>query len=240
MAKIKELLGSQDYTNAVKLPPPNPVSPATLSTVPAVGTVSASMNPGVSAGMIGAAASQAAGAFPSVPGLGSAVITDPTGTITAGVGMLAKTPKQMEAAGILKPGSAALITGLIQQGMPVKAAMTNNLFTGLPGAETLKTFVNNIPAQAACQIVNLQQAQTAMMMTGAISGKEQPGLVAGIINSAAQVGVKATSAFLQSTVNVQSAPPPPPMTGGVAEINNVGLSSSANTTGFSGSVGSFI
>jgi hypothetical protein len=172
------------------------------------------MNPGISAGMIGAAASQAAGAFPSVPGLGSAVITDPTGTINAGVGMLAKTPKQMEAAGILKPGSAALITGLIQQGMPVKSAMTNNLFTGLPGAENLKTFVNNIPAQAACQIVNLQQAQTAMMMTGAISGKEAPGMIAGIINSAAQIGPGPTATFLQGSVNVQSGPPPPPMTGG--------------------------
>jgi hypothetical protein len=219
MARSTELLDNQNYSNAAKLPPAHPVSPATLSTVPAVGTISASMNPGVSAGMIGAAASQAAGAYPSVSQLGSGVITDPTGTINAGVGILAKTPKQLEAAGILKPGAAALITGLVQRGMDVKKAMTPNLFTGLPGAENLPSFVNNIPAQSLSQVVNLQQAQSAMMMTGAISGKEQPGLVAGIINSAAQVGAKATSAFLQTSVNVRSEPPPPPMTDGTPVIN---------------------
>lgn len=216
MARSTELLDNQNYTNAVKLPPPNPVSPATLSTVPGVGTVSNSINPGVSASMIGAAASQAAGTYLLATKLGSSVITDQVGKINAGIGILGKTPQQMEAAGILKPGAAALITGLVQRGKSVKSAMTNNLFTGKPGAENLKSFVNNVPAQAACQIVNLQQAQTAMMMTGAISGKEQPGLIAGIVNSATQVGVKATSAFLQSTVNVNSNPPPPPMAGAIA------------------------
>jgi len=227
MARSTELLDNQNYASAAKLPPSNPVSPATLSTVPAVGTISASMNPGVSAGMIGAAASQAAGAHPSVSRLGSGVITDATGTLNAGIGILAKTPKQLEAAGILKPGAAALVTGLVQRGMSVKKAMTPNLFTGLPGAENLPSFVKNIPAQSLAQVVNLQQAQSAMMMTGAISGKEQPGLVAGIINSAAQVGVKATSAFLQTSVNVSSDPPPPPMTNVMSNsTGSVGLRAS--------------
>ena len=192
---------SQSYSNPVNLPPVNTVTPATASTIPAIGTVSASLNSGVTSTLIGGAAAQAAAAFPNVIATGTGVITDATGTINAGIGILGKTPQQLEAAGILKPGSAALVTGLVQRGMNVESAMTNNLFTGAPGAENLKSFVNNKSAQSAAQIINFQQAQTAMTMVGAISGKEAPGVISGIINAASQVGIKSTVEFLQQSTN---------------------------------------
>jgi hypothetical protein len=170
-----------------------------MATVPAMGTVSPSLNAGVSAAMIGAAASQSAAAYPTAAATGTEISTDPSGQLNAVIGMLGKTPQQMEAAGILKPGAAALVTGLVQRGMNVQSAMTNNLFTGAPGAENLNAFINNIPAQASVQLINLQQAQTAMTMVGAISGTEPPEAISGIINAASHVGISSTVNFLQSS-----------------------------------------
>jgi len=189
--------------NQTKLPPVNPVTPATVSTVPDSGTASTSLNPGVTAALVGSVASQAAATSPSVTSTGSGVITDSTGKINAAVGTLAQTPQQLEAAGVLKPGSSALITGLVQRGANVEAAMTQNLFTGAPGAENLLALVKNIKAQTTAEVVNFQQAQTAMTMTGAITGKEQPSVIAGIVSAASQVGPQATSTYLQSIANTK-------------------------------------
>ena len=197
-----QYIQSQPYENLERLPPTNPVSAATASTIPAVGKVSESLTAGVTAAMIGGAAAQAAVTFPNVVINGTGVITDASGNINAGIGILAKTPQQLEAAGILKPGAASLVTGLVQRGMNVESAMTNNLFTGMPGAETLQAYIKNTSAQTAAQVINFQQAQTALMMVGAMTGTEPAGLVAGIINSAAYVGIKSTVAFLENSSNI--------------------------------------
>lgn len=193
---------SQTYANSARLPPPNPVTAATAATVPAIGTISKSLNAGVTAAMIGGTAAQAAAAYPEVVSNGTGIITDAAGNVNAGIGILAKTPQQLEAAGILKPGAASLVTGLIQRGMSIESAMTNNLFTGVSGAENLQALINNTSAQAEAQIINFQQAQSAMMMTGAIVGNEAPGAIAGIVNAAAYVGLKSTVAFLQNSTNI--------------------------------------
>ena len=195
---------SQTYSNPARMPPTNAVTAATAATVPAIGTISRSLNAGVTAAMIGGTAAQAAAAYPEVVANGSGVIIDASGNVNAGIGILAKTPQQLEAAGILKPGAASLVTGLVQRGFTIEAAMTNNLFTGFPGAENLQALINNTSAQAAAQIINFQQAQIAMTMTGHMVGNEAPGAVAGIVNAAAHVGVKSTVAFLQNTPNTGS------------------------------------
>jgi len=199
---INNDMQSQTYSDSSKLPPVNSVSAATMSTVPAVGTVSSSLNAGVSAAMIGGAASQAAAAYPSVVSTGIGIANDPSGQLNALLGKLGKTPQQLEAAGILKPGAAALVTGLVQQGMNVQSAMTTNLFTGMPGAENLQAYINNISAQATAQLINFQQAQTAMTMAGTISGTESSGAISGIINAASHVGIKSTLAFLRNSSTV--------------------------------------
>ena len=53
---------SQTYANSTRLPPNNPVTAATSATVPAIGTISKSLNAGVTAAMIGGTAAQAAAA----------------------------------------------------------------------------------------------------------------------------------------------------------------------------------
>ena len=71
-------------------------------------------------------------------------------------------------------------------------AMTTNLMTGKPGAETLTQLTNNISAQVSAQISNFQQSQTSLTSAGLLTGKEAPGAIAGVIMSGATVGNKET------------------------------------------------
>ena len=179
---------------------PNPVSTSTLSTVPAAGAASDALTSGTTSGLVGAAASQAAGTAADVVATGTGVITDAAGQVNAAVGKFAMTPQQMEAA-VLKPGAASLVTGLVQNGSNVTAAMTQNLFTGAPGAENLGAFTNNLNAQVGAQVQNLQQAQTALTNVGAITGSESAGSVAGLVSAASQVGVSATTDFIKNSAS---------------------------------------
>jgi len=176
---------------------PNPASNATLSTVPGTGAASNALTAGTTAGLVGAAASQAAGAAAEAVNTGTSVITDAAGKVNAAVGALAMTPQQMEAA-VLKPGAADLVTGLVQNGSNVTAAMTQNLFKGTPGAENLASFTNNMAAQVNATKVNIQGAQTALTSIGAMTGGETAGSVAGMVSAAASVGVGQTADFIKN------------------------------------------
>lgn len=180
--------------------PPNVVSTATASTVPALGSVSKSLDGSVTATMVGDIATQAASAASSVVSKGTGVITDAQGKLTAAVGSLAQTPQQLETAGILKAGSSTLINGLVQGGATVQSAMTNNLFTNAPGAENLSTLVQNKSAQVGAQIANFQTAQSALVKSGVLTGSEAPGAIAGIISAGSQVGIGATTDFVKNAV----------------------------------------
>ena len=188
-------------TASASTAPANPASAATLSTVPGSGAASSALNAGVTAGLVGAAASSAAGTAASVVATGSGVITDATGKINAAVGSLAMTPQQMEAAVLIKPGAAALVTGLVQNGSNVSAAMTNNLFTGAPGAENLKALSNNLTAQVSAKVTNIQQAQTALTNVGAMTGGESAGTIAGMVSAASAVGVGPTANFVKNAAS---------------------------------------
>ncbi len=177
--------------------PANPVSTATLTTVPGAGAASSALTAGTTAGLVGAAASQAAGAAAEAVNTGTSVITDAAGKVNAAVGSLAMTPQQMEAA-VLKPGAADLVTGLVQNGSNVTAAMTQNLFKGTPGAENLAAFTNNMSAQVDATKVNIQGAQTALTNIGAMTGSEAAGSVAGMVSAAASVGVGQTADFIKN------------------------------------------
>jgi hypothetical protein len=176
---------------------PNPVSTSTLSTVPATGSASDALTPATTSGLVGAAASQAAGTASEAVNTGTSVVTDATGQVNAAVGQFAMTPQQIEAA-VLKPGAADLVTGLVQNGSNVTAAMTQNLFKGTPGAENLAAFTNNLTAQVGAKVTNLQQAQTALTNVGAMTGGEAAGSVAGIISAAASVGTGAATDFIKN------------------------------------------
>jgi phage-related protein len=102
----------------------------------------------------------------------------------------------------LKPGSAALVNSLVQGGANVTSAMTNNLFTGKPGAETLSALVQNTGAQVQAQVELFQKSQTALTTSGVMTGKEAPAAIAGLVMAGSQVGIKAT---LDTVKNVASS-----------------------------------
>jgi hypothetical protein len=128
--------------------------------------------------------------------LGASAVETANGAVAA-VGAMAQSPAQLEAAGVIKPGSATLVEKNIKDGMSITKALTPNLFTGKDGAANLTSYVNNPVAQVATQVATFTQAQTALTQTGLITGKESGTAIAGLVMSAATAGI-------QNTVNLVS------------------------------------
>ena len=188
-----------ETNNTASTAPANRTNAALTSTVPPAPAVSASIDKNVSTAMISSAAVNAAAKAPEVVATGTGVIPDANGDINAAVGKMAMTPQQMEAAMVIKPGSAALVTSLVQGGANVETAMPPSMFTGKPGAEDLTTFVNNTGAQVVAKAESLQQAQASLTAAGVITGKEAPGDIAGLVNAASEVGVQTTIDFVKNS-----------------------------------------
>ena len=119
---------------------------------------------------------------------------------TVVIGKFGLSPKQLENAGVLKPGSAALIMKLVNAGKAVGLVITPNMFTGKFGVHTLVSFVKNINAQSSCMVANLRQSQTSLGAAGVLTGKEDPSQISGLVMSGATVGVPATVAFVQNSI----------------------------------------
>ena len=178
--------------------PTNPVSVAVASTVPVTGAVSNAIDTNTAAAIIGDAAKRAAeGPAAAAVKLGAGVVETATGAVAA-VGATAQSPDQMEQSGIIKPGSAALVKTLVQNGKTVQQALTPNLFTGKDGASSLQAFVNNPVAQVAGAVVGLKIAQKALTSSGLITGKESGTVIAGLVMAASTVGVQGTVDFVKN------------------------------------------
>ena len=121
---------------------------------------------------------------------------------TVVLGKFGMSPKQLENAGILKMGSAALIMKLVNGGKAVDKVITPNMFTGKLGVTSLNSFVNNVSAQSAAMVANLRQSQTALATAGVLTGKEDPTQISGLVMSGATVGVAATVDFVKNSVRV--------------------------------------
>lgn len=170
----------------------NPVTSAAISTVPPTGALSPAIDPNTTRSMAGQIAAEAAvGAGAAAVAQGAAVITTAAGP-QAVVGALAQTPTQLEQGGVLKPGAATTINSMVQSGATVAQAMTDNMFTGKPGAQNLQAFVNNPVAQVDVAKTTMQQAQTQLQNAGVMTGKEAPTQIAGAIVAGATSGVAAT------------------------------------------------
>jgi hypothetical protein len=175
-----------------------PVTAAVASTVPPSAAVSAALDKNVTGTMVGQISTLAAtGPAASIVKLGAGVVQTTTGAIAA-VGAMAQSPAQLEAGGVIKPGSAALVNNLVQGGKTIQQALTPNLFTGKDGASNLTSYVNNPVAQVATQVTTFQQAQTALTQTGLITGKESGTQIAGLVMSAATAGVQNTVNFVSN------------------------------------------
>ena len=182
--------------NASAGAPTTPVSVAVASTVPPSSAISAALDKNTTGTMVGQISTLAAtGPAAAAVKLGAGVVETAQGAVAA-VGAMAQSPAQMEAGGVIKPGSAALVNNLIQGGKSIQQALTPNLFTGKV-AENLTSYVNNPVAQVATQVATFTQAQSALTATGLITGKESGTSIAGLVMSAATAGV-------QNTVNLVS------------------------------------
>ena len=178
-----------------------PVSVAVASTVPPSSAISTALDKNTTGTMVGQMSTLAAtGPAAAAVKAGAGVVQTAAGKV-ASVGALAQSPEQMEQAGILKPGSAALIAKLIADGKTVEEAMTDNLFTGMPGAENLQAYISNTTAQVGAQVVTLQKAQTALTNNGLITGKESGTQIAGLVMATATAGITNTVNFVKNAAN---------------------------------------
>ena len=117
---------------------------------------------------------------------------------TVVVGQYGMTPQQMEAAGIIKPGSAALVIAMVNRGRTLAQSMPPNIFTGKQGAKSLASFTNNVPAQAKAFNTLFTHTQRNLQNAGVISGKENVSQIAGLIKAGAQFGIPATVAAVKN------------------------------------------
>jgi hypothetical protein len=216
-------------TNASVPGTPNtPVAPSVASTVPVTGAISKAIDKNTTTAMVGQVATMAqTGPAAAAVKAGAGIVQTASGAVAV-VGKLAQTPQQMEAAGVLKPGSAALINSLVSSGKTIEQAMTPNLFTGKPGAENVAKYINNPTAQVQTQVTNFQQAQTQLTQAGVITGNEASGQIAGLVTATASVGLANTVNYVKTASNAISGSA---ITGGVVNsmIGNVtGAISSGN------------
>jgi hypothetical protein len=117
------------------------------------------------------------------------------------IGQYAMTPKQLEKAGIIKPGSSGLVQSLMSAGVDINKAMPPAIFTGKSGAKDYNSFVTNIPAQSNAMVKNLQVAQTSLQNAGLITGGEAPSEINGVVLSAATNGVDNVLGVINSNKN---------------------------------------
>lgn len=177
----------------------NPVATSSAASAPSVGAASKALSSQATQAISGAVAqAAAAGPLKDAVTKGTAIAQTATGT-QVGIGKFALTPTALEKAGTLKPGAGALVANLAASTGNIATSMTNNLFTGKDGATNLPNLVNNVDAQAKALTTNLQQAQTALQNTGAITGNETASQLGGMVMSAAKNGVGATVDAIKST-----------------------------------------
>lgn len=179
-------------------PVAQPVTQAAVATVPPVNAVSKSIDSNTTGALVGSMATNAAtGPAAKAVEQGTAVVATQQGKVAA-VGSLALTPAQMESSNVLKPGASTTVNALVNSGVPVEKALTDNLFTGKPGAENLDSFLQNTQAQVSSAVTNIQKSQTALTGAGVLTGKESPVAAAGVVMAAATAGVGPTINQLQN------------------------------------------
>lgn len=175
------------------------VTPAVVSTVPNTGQISAAVDKNTTAAIVGQSAvlAQTGIAADVIKQTGAGVVQTAQGAVAA-IGKMAQTPAQLEAAGVLKPGASQLVDTLVSGGKTVEQAMTNNLFTGKAGAETLNAYVTNPVAQVQTQVANLQQAQKQLTQAGIITGNESGTQLGGLLLATATAGISNVTSFVKN------------------------------------------
>ena len=126
------------------------------------------------------------------------VSPDENGVSNVVIGNYGATPDSIEAAGFIKPGSAALVNSLIAGGTDVETAMPPNIWTGQQGTNDFYSYVNSTQSQASTAVSSLQQSQTQLTDAGVITGSEDSSQISGLVLSGATQGVSNTISAVNS------------------------------------------
>jgi len=169
------------------------VEQSTISLIPSSISVSESLDAGSVRAIAGTVAQQAQVSIPEAPRLGAILKGE-----NLSVGQYGLSPRQLETAGVIKPGSSRLIRSLAAKGKDVNKVLPPSMFTGAPGAENLTAFTQSISAQTSALSENLSQAQSQLQSAGVMTGKEISGQVGGAILSTAQNGLDSTVSAIES------------------------------------------
>jgi hypothetical protein len=205
---------NQAGQNANSTPP----STATVASVPQTKPVSPSVDTGTTGSTLAAVGKAAAnGATAPAVQKGAAIISsgqnpaEGGSTATVAAGAFGQTAKQLADSGVIKPGADKLINGLASVAQTagkvigVTKILSNTLFTGQQGAETIGKFATNVEAQAKSVINTLQKGQTLLTQAGVISGKETPTQTAGLVVAAATTGANNTINAVKESANKLAA-----------------------------------
>jgi len=181
-----------------------PTSVATSSTVPGLPAVSESIDKSTTAVAVSQMAVDAAtGPAKDVVKQGVGVVTQ-DGVKTLAAGAFAMNPQQMEQSGIIKPGSASLVSSLIASGKTPQQALPSSLFTGLAGVQNITQLATNVTGQAYGVVRNLQQSQRALQQLGILSGKESGVQSLGSVMASATKGVAKVTSVIRTVQGVSN------------------------------------
>lgn len=185
----------------------NPVASSTIASAPNTPAASSLLDQNTTRALAGQIASNAVtGPLSAAANQGTAIAQTAEG-IVVGIGQFAQSPEQLELSGILKTGTAALVSSIAATTGNIQAAMPDSIFTGKPGAENLSTLINNLPAQAQSVATNLSKSQTSLQNAGVISGNESASQVAGLIMSASQNNLGDTIDAIKASSTTNSTNP---------------------------------
>jgi len=178
-----------------------PVTPSVAATVPTNTAISAAVDKNTTAAIVGQTAVAAAtGPAADAVKKGAGVVQSENGPVAA-IGKMAQSPKQMEDAQYLKAGSSARIDALIASGKSVEEAITPNMFTGKDGINNLDDYIKSKNAQVSAQVNIYQQAQTKLVQSGVITGRESGTQLGGLIMSTATLGLSSTVNFIKNSAS---------------------------------------
>lgn len=190
----------QAVNNSVPSAPKNPTYPSVAATVPPAQSVG-NLDKGTTQAIVSQQAVSAASGPAAAAISAGAGVVDINGTKQAVLGALGQTPAQLEQAGIIKPGSAALADSLIQKGKSINEALPPNLFTGQGGVNNVNAFIDNPKAQVDGAVNAMQQGFDKLKSSGVIAGNENPSSLGGLISSSATNGADATANYVKGISN---------------------------------------
>lgn len=181
------------------------VSPAVVASAPQIPAISTELNTKVSQALSATAATDTGtGLYKDAKTEGTAIVKNADGmTEVAAGGSIALNTKQMETAGVLKPGSSTVITAVAERTGNAKLAFSPTLFaTG-----SLTSFTTNPVQQATALSACVSNAQSCLQTAGVFTGKETATQIAGLSYASAQNGAAAVVGALQAGAAAQAAGP---------------------------------